>query len=81
MRAERDALQQRLAEAEKNAARYLFLRDGDRGGLECWDEQVCVCDSEDTVFGAALDMMVDGSMAAMADRLASPGCPDGEKAP
>ena len=73
------ALQQRLNEADqrigeleamrKDAERYRFLRDGYRAGLECWDDQIAVCDSEDTVFGEALDLMTDGSMERMAERV------------
>lgn len=72
-------LKRRLAAAEKDAARYRYLRDGYRGGIECWDEQICVCDSEDAVFDTALDTMVDNSMATMAERLSSHGCADVKK--
>ena len=79
MHNELSALQQRLAEAEKAAARYRFLRDGDRGGIEYWDDELCVCEPEDTLFGKALDARVDRSIAVLAERVASPGCADGEK--
>lgn len=64
------ALQARVAELEKDAARYQFLRDGDRGGLEYWDDELVVCGDEDTLFGKALDGAVDNGIEAMNERLA-----------
>jgi hypothetical protein len=73
-----EALQQRLAEAEKDAARYRFLRDGDRGGLEYWDDEVMACHTEDTLLGKSLDSAVDNAIELMAERVASLGSADGE---
>lgn len=56
-----------------DAARYRFLRDGERAGLEYWDNEPVVCTDEMSHTGDDLDRVIDNAIESMRARAAGEG--------
>lgn len=76
-----DASEARNDTLRLDATRYRFLRDGERAGLEYWDNEPSVATDEDVHYGEDLDRVVDNAIEEMLERTQSAPatCEQGEE--